>query len=199
MRDLNDLESYPPFILDIYDHDDGAFDFSDDFLARAIVEPEDCNIHLPKDFEHDKFLEVPPKPRWHPLRFAEGEPECGGILVSFAVAEIDYNFSCPAEQLDLRSRVKFKEMDVNMLILGLRSLQSAGILPVKKAFVQFNFKSLVPPDYQSIQNIQTAPGAAGPNPTLNTTMTISIPLPVDPLYIPKLSCTVFDYIYKGFG
>jgi hypothetical protein len=133
------------------------------------------------------------------MRFAEGEPVSGEILVSFSVSEIDYNYVMPAESVDLRGRVEFKEMDVNMLILGLRALQSPGILPVKKAFVQFNIKSLVPPNSSAVQNIKTQPSASGPNPTLNTTMAFSIPLPTDPLYCPKLSCAVYDYIFKGFN
>lgn len=32
-----------------------------------------------------------------------------------------------------------------MNILGLRGLMSPGILPVKKAFLNFNIKSMVPP------------------------------------------------------
>ena len=75
---------------------------------------------------------------------------CGEILVSFAVAEIDYNFQMPAKSVDLSARVEKKEMDVNMLILGLRELQSPGILPVKKAFIQFNVKSLVPPNSTAV-------------------------------------------------
>ena len=94
-------------------------------------------------------------PRWHPVRFSEGEPQCGEILVSFAVSEVDYNFQMPAVSVDLNARVEKKEMDVNMLILGMRQLQSPGILPVKKAFVQFNVKSLVPPNGTAIQNIKT--------------------------------------------
>jgi len=46
VRDVNDLESYPPFIFDVYDHDDDLMDSSDDYLARAIIEPEDCSIHI---------------------------------------------------------------------------------------------------------------------------------------------------------
>ena len=133
------------------------------------------------------------------MRFAEGEPMSGEILVSFSVSEIDYNYIMPAPSVDLRGRVEFKEMDVNMLILGLRGLQSPGILPVKKAFVQFNIKSLVPPNSSAVQNIKTQPSASGANPTLNTTMMFSIPLPTDPLYCPKLSCAVYDYIFKGFN
>jgi hypothetical protein len=86
-----------------------------------------------------------------------------------------------------------------MLILGLRELQSPGILPVKKAFISFNVKSLVPPNSTAIENIKTQPKAPGSNPTLNTTMKFSIPLPVDPLYCPRLTCQVFDNIYRGFN
>jgi len=42
----NDLETYPPFIFDIFDHDDDLFDSTPDFLCRAVVEPEDCAIKL---------------------------------------------------------------------------------------------------------------------------------------------------------
>ena len=44
VRDINDLESYPPFIFDVYDEDQELMDSSDDYLARAIIEPEDCSI-----------------------------------------------------------------------------------------------------------------------------------------------------------
>jgi len=57
--------------------------------------------------------------------------------------------------MDLSSRVAMREMDLEMLILGLRELKSPGILPVKKAFIRFNIKSLVPPESSGIQNIQT--------------------------------------------
>lgn len=50
----NDLESYPPFIFDIYDHDDELFDSTPDFLCRAIIEPEDCAIVMQEEFEQCK-------------------------------------------------------------------------------------------------------------------------------------------------
>ena len=73
------------------------------------------------------------------------------------------------------------------------------MLPVKKALVQFNIKSLVPPDSTAVENIRTQPGPTGPNPTINTTMKFQIPLPTDPLYCPQLSCMVYDYIFKGWN
>lgn len=30
-------------------------------------------------------------------------------------------------------------------------------------------------------------------------MTVTVPLPTDPLYCPKLACTVYDYIFKGWN
>jgi len=99
------------------------------------------------------MLDVPLVPRWHYFHFAPGEPRCGKILVSFAVVEHDFTFSYKPEELDLSKRIEFKEFNCNMLILGLRSLQSPGILPVKKAFVKFDIKSLVPPNGPSLKNI----------------------------------------------
>jgi hypothetical protein len=58
---------------------------------------------------------------------------------------------------------------------------------------------LVPPGETAIQNIKTAPKAPGPNPTINTTMKFQIPLPTKDLYCPKLSCAVYDYIFKGWN
>lgn len=91
-------------------------------------------------------------------------------MVSFSVTTLDFNYPIPAERLRLGDYIRFRDMNVNMLILGLRNLQSSGILPVKKAFITFNVKSLVPPDGLAVKNIQTIPKSPGPNPTLNSTM-----------------------------
>lgn len=39
VRDIDDLSSYPPFILDVFDEDAELLDSTDDFLARAIIDP----------------------------------------------------------------------------------------------------------------------------------------------------------------
>ncbi len=58
-----------------------------------------------------------------------------------------------------------------MNILGLRGLQSPGILPVQSAFLQFNLKSLVPSSFgANLHNIRTQPKMAGSDPTLNTSI-----------------------------
>jgi len=47
--------------------------------------------------------------------------------------------------------------------------------------------------------VNTLPGAGGPNPTLNTTINVTVPLPTAPLYCPRLSSTVYDYIFRGWN
>jgi len=43
---MNDLNNYPPFIFDVFDEDQELMDSSDDYLARAIVQPKDCVITI---------------------------------------------------------------------------------------------------------------------------------------------------------
>ena len=139
------------------------------------------------------------EPRWHPCYWSPGGPMCGELLVSFAVSELDYNYMCKPEELNLSNYVDVREYTVNMLILGLRNLQSPGILPVKKAFIKFNIRSLLPPARAlAVTNIQTEPRDSGPNPNINTTISFSTTLPVGEIYCPRLACEVFDQICKGF-
>ena len=137
VRSFDDYETYPPLVFDVYDQDNELLDSSDDYLARAILHPKDLDYAIvhQNQFSENRSLEIPTKPKWYPLRYAAGEPISGEILASFAVAEMDYNFKTPSQHVNLRSRVEFKEFDCNFLVLGLRGLQSPGILPVKKAFI----------------------------------------------------------------
>lgn len=92
------------------------------------------------------------------------------------------------------------DYQIDIEVLGLRNLQSGGILPVKKAFIQFNLKSLVSPNEgTALENIKTQPGPTGANPTINSSISFRVPLPTDPLYCPKLVCTVYDYIFVGLN
>lgn len=154
--EANSIEEMPPFILDVYDYDQ----FGDDFITRCQIEIEDAAYS-----EDDEIK----RPKWHKCRLKEGAPPCGEILVSFSIVEDDYNFKTPLPYVNLKEIVDFHDFTINVNILGLRDLQSVGILPVKKAFIVFNLKSLVPPDDgNSIDNLKTQPSAAGANPTINT-------------------------------
>lgn len=87
-----------------------------------------------------------------------------------------------------------------MNILGLRGLQSPGILPVKKAYICFNLKSMVPPALgTNLNNIKTEPKAPGCDPTLNTLIEFNAPLPIKELFCPRLSTTIYDNIAMGLS
>ena len=139
-------------------------------------------------------------PQWHPLRFSPKSPPAGEVLISFAIVEDDYSFQKSLEYVNLAENVEMREFQVSMNVLGMRGLQSPGILPVKKAFVNFNLKGLVPPTIgTNLKNLRTDPKAPGANPTINTLMKFFVPLPIDPRYCPRLSCQVYDTIFAGWS
>ena len=141
-----------------------------------------------------------PTPRWHALKFDDISPPSGEILISFSIVEDDFSFYAEKHGVELHKQVEMKEFQVSMNVLGMRALQSPGILPVKKAFVKFNLKGLVPPTIgTNLANLKTEPNAPGPNPTISTLMKFLVPLPIDPLYCPRLSCQVYDCIFTGFS
>ena len=73
-------------------------------------------------------------------------------------------------------------------------------MPVKKAFVNFNLKGLVPPKIgTNLKNLKTVAKAPGADPTINTLMKFEVPLPTDELYCPRLSCQVYDTVFAGFS
>lgn len=68
------------------------------------------------------------------------------MLVSFSVVEDDYSYKIPINYLKLTEQIEYKEYMVEINVLGLRELQSFGLMPVKKPFVRFNLRSLLPPE-----------------------------------------------------
>lgn len=79
-------------------------------------------------------------------------------------------------------------------------MESVGMFPVKKAYVRFNTKNMLPPDKaQVVTNIQTEPKAPGRNPNVLTMISFSCDLPEEKIYCPKLSCEVFDMVCKGWS
>lgn len=73
-------------------------------------------------------------------------------------------------------------------------------MPIKKPFIKFSIKSLLPPEKaQAVTNVSTDPNAAGANPNINTMLTFNIQLPVEELYCPSLACDVYDYVFMGWN
>jgi len=51
----------------------------------------------------------------------------------------------------------------------------------------------------NLSNIRTEPKMAGSDPTLNTLIEFNAPLPVEELFCPRMSCSVYDNIAMGFS
>ena len=106
----------------------------------------------------------------------------------------------PADQVKLQDYIKTSMFNIDINVLGLRQLESFGLLPIKKPFIKFNVRSLLPPEKaNAVSNIKTDPKETGPNPNLNTIISFSTELPLEKIYSPKLACEVFDYICKGLN
>jgi hypothetical protein len=89
--------------------------------------------------------------------------------------------------MNLASYVETKEHNIDINILGLRQLASFGLLPVKKAFIKFNVKTLMPAEKrQVVKDVFTEPKSTGPNPNINTVISMAADLPIDKLYAPSL-------------
>ena len=91
----------------------------------------------------------PLTPRWHPFKFGVGAeaPECGQVLCSFTILDGEYNFKKDISKVNVikDTPVPFQMNKVEMNVLGLRQLESSGFMPIQKAYVRFNVKSLLPP------------------------------------------------------
>lgn len=46
MRDITNKESYPPFIIDVWDKDEELFDSEDDYLGRAVIYAHEASMNL---------------------------------------------------------------------------------------------------------------------------------------------------------
>ena len=120
----------------------------------------------------------------------------GKVLVSFNVLDPDTVFKKSLSSINLTPQCD--EYDITINVLGLRDLQSPGMLPIRKPFIKFMLRSLLPPiKAHAAENIKTQPSATGPNPTISTVIKFKISLPNDSLYCPSLTCGVYDYIFKG--
>ena len=103
----------------------------------------------------------------------------------------------PGRMDDMVEKLDF---DVKINCLGLRNLESMGLIPIQKAFVSFMVKSLTDPKKSGqLPNLQTTPMQSGSNPNINSAIKFAIPLPVDELYCPSVSCTVYDQVFLGLS
>ena len=180
LYDMSDIDNCAPIVMNIWDKDDNLI-MSDsyDFLGRATVFLTDASTNLKSDSIDNAKANgnMVPKPEWHDIRmgFDENMPASGQVLCSFVVVDDDFDFTTPAKYMNLSDYVPTKEYTMELNVLGLRQLESFGLMPIKKPFIAFRIKSLLPPEKaQAVTDVKTDPNAPGENPNINTTLTFSI-------------------------
>lgn len=131
------------------------------------------------------------------------------VLASFSIHDFSHHFIVPTDKLTLNILPKIEKIpknymfdlqiepyNININVLGLRSLVSPGLLPVKKPYIKFAVKSLLPSEQaKALQDVFTVPNEGGVDPNIRTTFRLKVNLPSTPMYVPTMTCTVFDKIY----
>lgn len=176
------------------DADHGYISSSADFLGR-------CTIYLNSIKCLSNAEDDIPLPEWYDIKFGTDDkaPVCGQVLCSFAISE-QFPEDITSKPAEMNRMVEKLDFDVFVNCLGLRELQSIGLLPVQKPFVSYMIKSLMDPKQcGGLENVTTQPGPYGPNPNLNTVVKFVVPLPTAELYCPSLSCTVYDQVFLGLS
>lgn len=92
-----------------------------------------------------------------------------------------------------------KDYQVNLVIMGLRSLKNSGIIPVKQPFIEFDFAALdmgkmATKQIETSKLIKTEPKQKGRNVNITTVIPAKISLPSNYKYWPSLSAVVKDNV-----
>jgi hypothetical protein len=87
--------------------------------------------------------------------------------------------------------LKIDQFNIDINVLGLRDLVSTGLLPVKKAYVKFSVKSILPPaQAKAVADIFTEPGEGGVDPNIRVTLKLQVRIPGDEYYCPSMTCSI---------
>ena len=93
-------------------------------------------------------------------------------------------------------QLNIEEYNVEINVLGLRSLVSTGLLPIRKAYIKFSVKSVLPPaQAKAVSDIFTEPGEGGSDPNIRTTLKVLVRLPGEEAYCPRMTSTPYDKLY----
>lgn len=175
----------PPLIISVYDYDSTLIgDAEYDFLGSSILNFE------AKDFTQDPGLI--PHPVWIDLK-QDKNSVMGKLLISYTVLPIEVEIP---RSLSTSIIVKRRKHFLKIKILGLRNLESLGIIPVCRPSIRINLNSLKILDEakaeSSMSDIITEPREAGSNPNIGTVLNLELELPEDMKLMPILSCNVLD-------
>lgn len=192
--EIDDLSTWPILYFKVLDKDT----FGNDDLGYSYI----WLSHSAYQINNlSKFL-----PKWYQFKLCLSDRPQGKLLLSFYILDyMDSSFNKLSSQLanlDISPDTKPYSFEVN--VLGLRNLEPLGILPVKKPYIYFDMNSITIPnknrdDDVQLKSVKTEALHVGPNPNINTTLQFKINLPVDDVFMPTLTCMVFDKILFGIA
>lgn len=182
----------PPMIMKVFDQDrkfSGGFSY--DYLGS-------CVINLGEEhFQTDPMFVASPK--WYDLR-QDKNNVMGKVLASFSVLDESTEFP---PSIPRTLSVKRVPHYCKIKILGLRNLQSLGVLPIRRAFVKISLNSLKSIGQASaevrLSDIVTEPKESGSSPNIGTVLTLESMINSDVKLMPVLTCNVLDSGILGFG
>lgn len=189
----------PPLMLNLWDKDSDFFGKTEhEFMGSTIIQLDETDLIL-----NPNELKTQKEAKWYELRIRKDEIK-GEIMCSFKVIKPDY-FSLTKNLLNKRLPIKISKSKhhIKINILGLRNLQSSGLLPIKNTEVKISTSSL-----KSVEQMQE--GAAftdliafsnggGKNPNIGTVLSLNVFLANSLPHMPTLSSQVLDRGLKYCG
>lgn len=192
--DINDEKTYPEVFLQVLDYDSLS---SNDVLGFTYL--------WINDLPNLKNNLNPITPSWVDLHLNLSNKKQGKILLSFyLIEESKTDLINKLNTLNISPESTNFTFEIN--VLGLRGLQSKGIIPVKKPYIIFDINSISSTssnvsDKSSSQkeSIKTEPKESGCDPNINTIVSFENFLPKEKVFTPIMECYVYDYILGGLG
>ena len=181
---LQKNSTYPILLTKVYDHDALS---SDDLLGYSYVWVCDADVKI-----NDTSLA---SPKWHQLYLPKSNMPQGELLLSFYIFDIAHQNMI--SQIQTTPETTPYTFEIN--ILGLRDLKPFSMLPIKKAYINFEMNTLniSGNETEELPSKQTQPKDKGCNPTINDALKFDVNLPKDLQFMPQLQCRIFDYIFSG--
>ena len=181
---LNKNSTWPVLLTKVYDHDTLSYN---DLLGYSYVWLCDSDVKI-----NDTSLA---DPKWHQLYLPKSNSPQGELLLSFYIFDNDHQSMIG--QIQTIPETTPYTFEIN--ILGLRDLKPFSMLPIKKAYINFEMDSLniSGDESESLPSKQTQPKNKGSNPTINDALKFDVNLPKDLKFMPQLQCRIFDYIFSG--
>ena len=199
--EINNQTQWPITFIEVLDKDQ----LTDDKLGYSYVWLSDSAYKINS---LDQFT-----PKWEQLRLPKSNAPRGQILMSFYLIDQENK-----ELIKQLNKIKIAPTCVNYTfeinVLGLRRLEPLGIIPIKKAYIDFDLQSLRVPEEEEIKkdkfskaetefstsfvgSIKTEANELGSDPTINTVIKFGMKLPLNQIYTPDLQAIVYDSVLAG--